>query len=51
MDDYETKNVLKERYKLTMYIYRNGQKECDRDRNLQNTLERFWKLKNGIFFN
>ena len=46
----DTKNVLKERYKLTMYFYRNGQKERDHDRNLQNTLERFWKSKNGIFF-
>ena len=47
----DKKNVLKERYKLTMYFYRNGQKEHVHDRNLQNTLERFGKLKNGIFFN
>ena len=35
----KTKNLLKERSKLTKYFYRNGQKKSDRDRVLEKSAE------------
>ena len=35
----KTKNLLKERSKLTKYFYRNGQRERDRDKVLQKPAE------------
>ena len=35
----KTKNLLKERSKLTKYFYRNGQRESDRDKVLEKSAE------------
>ena len=40
----KTKNLLKERSKLTKYFYRNGQRESDRDK----VLEKYAECTRGI---